>query len=49
LLYPFQVDFSIKHAEATLAGLPIVIYDPKHQGSKAYLKLASLVIEGGKK
>jgi len=49
LLYPFQVDFSIKHTEATLAGLPIVIYDPKHQGSLAYMKLADFVIKGGKK
>jgi chromosome partitioning protein len=48
-LYPFQVDFSIKHAEATLAGLPIVIYDPKHQGSLAYMKLADRVIKGGEK
>lgn len=48
LLYPFQVDFSIKHAEATLAGLPIVIYDPKHQGSLVYMQLADLVIKGGK-
>lgn len=47
-LYPFQIDFSIKHAEATLAGLPIVIYDPKHQGSKVYMKLADAVIKGGK-
>ena len=48
-LYPFQVDFSIKHAEATLAGLPIVIYDPKHQGSLVYMQLADLVIKGDKK
>lgn len=48
-LYPIQVNFSIKHAEASLAGLPIVIYAPKHQGSKAYLKLANLVIDGGKR
>jgi len=49
LVYPFQVDFSIRHTEASLAGLPIVLYKPEHQGSKAYLKLASLVIKGGKK
>ena len=49
LLYPFQVDFSIRHTESTLAGLPIVIYDAKHQGSKAYKKLAELVIKGGNK
>ncbi len=45
LLYPLQVDFSIKHAEASLAGKPIVIYDPKHQGSLAYLQLAELIIK----
>ena len=45
MLYPLQVDFSIKHAEASLAGKPIVVYDPKHQGSLAYLKLAELVIK----
>ena len=45
MLYPLQVDFSIKHAEASLAGQPIVIYDPKHQGSLAYLSLADLLIK----
>lgn len=49
LVYPFQIDFSIKHAEATLAGLPILIYDPTHQGSKVYMKLADTIIKGGKK
>ncbi len=46
-LYPLQVEFSIKHAEATLAGLPIVIYDPNHQGSIAYMQLADMVMRGG--
>ncbi len=40
LLYPFQVDFSVKHAEASLAGVPLVLYDPRHQGSEAYFELA---------
>lgn len=40
LVYPFQIEFSIKHSEASLAGLPIVIYDPSHQGSIVYNKLA---------
>lgn len=48
-VYPFRIDFSVKHTEATLAGIPLVLYDPKHQGSLAYLKLADLVIKGGKK
>ena len=47
LLYPLQVEFSIKHAEATLAGLPIVIYDPQHQGSIVYMQLADTVMRGG--
>lgn len=46
-LYPFQIDFSIRHAEASLAGLPIVVYDPKHQGSIVYMQLADKVIKGG--
>ena len=49
LVYPFQVDFSVRHIEASLAGLPIVLYDPKHQGSLAYMQLADFVIKGGKK
>ena len=44
LLYPMQIDFSIKHAEASLAGLPIVLYDREHQGSKAYYQLAETFI-----
>jgi len=44
LLYPIQIDFSIRHAEASLAGLPIVLYDKKHQGSKAYYKLAKMFL-----
>ena len=40
LVYPFEVDFSVKHIEASVAGLPIVLYDPAHQGAIAYNKLA---------
>jgi chromosome partitioning protein len=45
LVYPFQVDFSIKHTEASLAGLPILLYDPHHQGSQAYQQLAQTILE----
>jgi chromosome partitioning protein len=44
LLYPISVDFSIRHTEASLVGLPIVLYDPKHQGSLAYYQLADLFL-----
>jgi chromosome partitioning protein len=40
LLYPFSIDFSVKHIEASLAGQPIVLYDPSHPGSVAYTQLA---------
>jgi chromosome partitioning protein len=43
LVYPFNVDYSVKHPEATLAGIPIVHYDPEHNGALAYIKLAEVV------
>jgi chromosome partitioning protein len=43
-LYPFQVNFSIRHPEASLAGLPIILYAPDHQGSEAYMRLAEEII-----
>jgi chromosome partitioning protein len=44
LLYPFSVDYSVRHSESNLAGLPIVIYEPGHQGAIAYTKLAETLI-----
>ena len=46
LVFPVDVAFSIKHVEATLAGIPIVLFDPNHQGSKAYRKLAEVILNG---
>jgi chromosome partitioning protein len=40
LLYPMSIDFSIRHVEASLAGEPIVVLDPTHQGAIAYQQLA---------
>ena len=40
LVYPFQIDFTIKQVEATLAGKPLILYDPKHQSAAVYYKLA---------
>ena len=40
LLYPMGIDFSVKHIEASLAGEPIVLLDPEHQGAVAYQRLA---------
>jgi chromosome partitioning protein len=41
LLYPIAIDFSVKHIEASLAGEPIVVLDPDHQGAIAYQELAA--------
>lgn len=43
LLYGFGVDYSVRHPEATLAGVPLVIYDPNHSGALAYKRLAEVV------
>jgi chromosome partitioning protein len=40
ILYPISIDFSIRHVEASLAGEPIVVLDPTHQGAIAYQQLA---------
>jgi chromosome partitioning protein len=43
LVYPFGVDYSVRHPEATLAGEPIVTWEPEHSGSLAYKQLAEVV------
>ncbi len=44
LVYPFQVNFSIRHTEASLVGLPIILYRPEHQGSQAYFQLTDHIL-----
>jgi chromosome partitioning protein len=46
LVYDFTIDYSVRHPEATLAGVPIVLYDPEHSGSIAYKKLAEVIDNG---
>jgi chromosome partitioning protein len=43
---PIEVGFSIRHVEASLAGVPMVIFDPNHPGSMAYKELAEVVLRG---
>lgn len=43
LVYNFGVDYSIRHPEATLAGVPIVVYDPEHNGAVVYKRLAAIL------
>lgn len=49
LLLPIAVDFSIKHTEASLMGMPIILYDPQHPGSKSYIELANFIIRKDRK
>lgn len=48
LVFPFQINFSIRHTEASLAGRPIVLYMPKHQGSEAYRLLGKYIMTKAK-
>src|SRR6266568_2944985 len=43
LVYPFAVDYSVRHPEASLAGVPIVVYEENHNGAVAYKKLAEAI------
>jgi chromosome partitioning protein len=43
---PIEVGYSVRQVEASLAGEPIVIYDPNHAGSVAYRELAEVVLHG---
>lgn len=43
LVYPFVVEYSVRHPESTLEGVPLVIADPKHSGAVAYAQLAEAV------
>jgi chromosome partitioning protein len=43
LVLPIEIKYSVKHAEASLIGQPIVIYSPSHEGAQEYFKLAEVV------
>lgn len=43
MLLPYQVRYSVKHAEASLVGKPIVTYAPAHEGAKEYFTLAKAI------
>ena len=43
LVLPLEIKYSVKHAEASLIGQPIVLYSPTHEGAKEYFQLAEVV------
>lgn len=45
LILPIEIRWSIKHAEASLVGQPIVIYSPTHDGTQQYFKLAEMIYD----
>lgn len=48
-VFDVVVKSSIRFAEAPLAHQPILEYDPKHDGAKAYRQLAEVIVNGEKK
>ncbi|BAL80198.1 putative chromosome partitioning protein ParA [Caldisericum exile AZM16c01] len=46
LILPVEIPFSIKYVEATLAGIPMVLFGPNHQGSIEYKQLAEVILNG---
>ncbi|MDR0401886.1 MAG: ParA family protein, partial [Endomicrobium sp.] len=44
LILPVSIDFTIKHAYASMCGKPLVVIDPKHRSSVSYKNLAKLII-----
>jgi chromosome partitioning protein len=47
-VFPVIVKSSIRFAEAPVAQLPIIHYQPKHEGAQAYRKLAEVIVNGEK-
>ncbi len=43
LMLPVDVKFSVKHAEASLVGQPILTYDPKSDGAREYFALTEVI------
>ena len=40
------IKFSVRFSESTVAGQPLVIYDPKHPGAQAYRDLSEVISRG---
>ncbi len=47
-VFPVVIKSSIRFAEAPVAQLPIIQYEPDHEGAHAYRKLAEVIINGEK-
>ena len=47
-VFPIVIKSSIRFAEAPVARLPLIHYEPKHEGAQAYRKLAEVIINGEK-
>ena len=47
-VFPMVIKSSIRFAEAPVAQLTIIDYEPNHEGAQAYRKLAEVIINGEK-
>ena len=46
LIFPVEISFGVKQVEATLAGIPMVLFAPNHQGSIECKQLAEVILNG---
>jgi chromosome partitioning protein len=47
-VFPIVIKSSIRFAEAPVAKLPLIHYQPNHEGAQSYRKLAEVIINGEK-
>jgi chromosome partitioning protein len=44
LVFPLTIDFTIKHPEASMHGVPLILFNPNHPGAQVYQKLTELIL-----
>lgn len=44
-MLPVEIGFSVRHAEASLVGQPILLYNPRHEGAKQYYALTEVIYD----
>ena len=45
LVFPMTIDLTIKHPEASMQGVPLVVLDQNHYGAKSYQELAEFILK----
>ncbi|GHT57277.1 chromosome partitioning protein ParA [Endomicrobiia bacterium] len=45
IVFPINIDFTIQHPQASMAGIPLILLNPSQAGAVAYSKLADLIMK----